>query len=195
MNFELTTRLNNYLIENKLDDAIQLAENQLKDIPKTDFHKILNRNLKHLAEPLTNFLTEFYQLAEKEIEVKAIYSEMNGFTINTDLWFIDLFAFTELGTLDDLDWLSDFEISAEESMVISGFEDLQSVYENIEGNEVMTNRDLNNAYEVCELIIILRLQELFQESLKIAIKNDLTWKNIPLFVTAHDSELIYEVKP
>jgi len=119
---------------------------------------------------------------------------MNGFTINYDLWFIDLFGYSELGTLDDLDWLSEFEYSSEKSMTISSFEDLQSVYEEYMENEKWRDKELEKASKICELLIILRLQELFKEAKIIATQRNLDWKDIPLFATAHDYDMIYEVK-
>src|SRR5690606_30433796 len=131
-----------------------------------------------------NYLNEFYKNAKDEIEVKAIYSEMNGFTINYDLWFIDLFAFTECGGLEDLDWLADFEVSSVDSMTITGFEELQSVYEDYMENEKWSDEKLEEACEICELIIILKLQELFRETKKLAIEKNFEWANISLFATA-----------
>ena len=40
---------------------------------------------------------------------------MNGFNINTDLWYIDSFAYGKDGglDLDDMDWLTDFETDSQ----------------------------------------------------------------------------------
>lgn len=194
MNFDLADQLNECLVENRLEKAIELAESELKKLPNSEFHKILNRNLESLAENLTYYITEFYSEAKNQFEVKAIYSEMNGFTINYDLWFIDLFAYKDLGTLDDLDWLAEFEISSNKSMAILGFKDLQSVFEDYMENEKWKDNELKKACEICELIIILRLQELFKKTKLIATQKKLNWNNIPLFVTAHDYDMVYEVK-
>lgn len=194
MNFDLADELKKYLIENRLDLAINLAEKKLNELPDTEFHKIIDRSLKALAENLVNYISTFYNNQKNTFNVKAIYSEMNGFTINYDLWFIDLFAYTEVGTLEDLDWLADFESSSDESMIINGFEDLQSVYEDYMENEKWKNKELEKACEICELIIILRLQELFKEAKDIANKRNLNWKDILLFATAHDYDMVYEAK-
>lgn len=188
MYFDLVGELNGYLLDNKLELAIEVAEKKLSDLSSTEFHKVISRDLKPLSENLTSYITDFYSQSKNKFEMKAIYSEMNGFTINYDLWFIDLFAYSELGTLDDLDWLSEFEYSSEKSMTISGFEDLQSVYEKWKVKE------LEKACKICELLIILRLQELFKEAKIIAIQRNLEWEHIPLFATAHDYDVIYEVK-
>lgn len=194
MNFNLADELNGYLLDNKLELAIEVAEKKLSELPTTEFHKIIGRNLKPLVENLINYINDFYSQSEKQFEVKAIYSEMNGFTINYDLWFIDLFAYTKLGTLDDLDWLSEFEYSSSNSMIISGFEDLQAVYEEYMENEKWKDKALEKACEICELLIILRLQKLFKEAKIIATQRNLNWKDTTLFATAHDYDMIYEVR-
>jgi hypothetical protein len=194
MNFDLAEQLNEFLLDNDLDKAINLTENKLSELPKTDFHKILGKDLKHLTASLANYIDDFYKTSKEKIDVKAIYSEMNGFTINYDLWFIDLFAFTKCGGVDDLDWLSDFEVSSYDSLTITGFEDLQTVYEDYMENEKWKDNDLVETCEVCELLIILRLQELFREAKKLAVDKKLESADIPIFVTAHDYDLIYQAR-
>lgn len=194
MNFDLAEELNEFLINNDLEGAIRLAEEKLAALPATDFHKVIGRDLKPLTQTLIDYIERFFKITKAKIDVKAIYSEMNGFTINYDLWFIELFAFTQCGGLDDLDWLTEFEVSSEDSLVIRGYEDLQAVYQDYMENEKWDNKDLEAACEICELLIILRLQELFKAARKIAIEQRATWTNVPLFVTAHDYELVYEVR-
>jgi hypothetical protein len=194
MEFDLADEVKKLVETNKIDTAIEIAENELKKIPVTDFHKVLGRNFLNLSDDLTEFITYFYTQAAKEIEVKAMYSEMNGFTINYDLWFLDLFAFKTCGGLDDTDWLADYEFSIEESMVLSGLEDIQAVYEDYMKNEKWSDGNLENAMEVCEIIIVLRLQELFKKSIDSAIEKKIEWSKIPIFATAHDYEILYSSK-
>ena len=192
---EISDKLYQLVAENEIDKAIEIAENHLKSLPKTDFHKIIGKNLLHLTNNLTNYISEFYNNYKNEFDFKAIYSEMNGFSINYDLWFIDLFGFDKCEGLEDLDWLGDYDYSTENSLKITGFEDLQNVYQDYMENEKYNDKELEKVCEVCELLIILRLQELFRESKKIAIEKKLDWSEIPIFATAHDYEMIYEVNP
>lgn len=191
---DIAEELDKLVLYNQLEKAIALAEGELTKLPITDFHKIIGKNLLHLSEPLEKYITDFYKNAKGKIDVKAMYSEMNGFTINYDLWFIDLFAFTKCGVLDDLDWLADFEVSSDHSMTIAGFEELQAVYKDYMENEKWRDEALDDAGEICELLIVLRLQELFKEAKKIAINKNLDWAEIPLLATAHDYDMVYEAK-
>lgn len=206
MNFELADKLYGLLESKKLNEAITLAENELRDIPTTDFHKILDRNLLHLSSDLAKYLKAFDKAAKyflkkkqgfiknlfrsgKEMIPAAYYCEMNGFTINHDRWFIDLFAFEQY-SLPDWEWLSDFDYSSESDLTITGFEDIQKYFQDVHENNRFEEPNINKAYEVCELLVILRLQELFKEAYK---TNKGDYDNIPMFVTAHDYELIFKV--
>lgn len=194
MEFNLDEALNELVANNKLGEAINLAEDKLSKLPKTNFHKIIGKDLRHLAVGLSEYLELFYKSAKEQIDVKALYAEMNGFTINYDLWFVDLFAFAELRGFDDFDWLADYDVPSEDGMVISGLEELQEAYRDYLENDKGSDEALTEAFEVCELIIILRLQDLFKEARKIAVNQKANWTNVPLLVTAHDSELLYEVR-
>ena len=205
MNFELADKLYELLESQKLDEAIVLAEKELKEIPTTDFHKILDRNLLHLTSDLGKHICEFDKSTKDVLKKKqgfiknllgsgkdtkpvAYYCEMNGFTINYDRWYVDLFSY-EKYSLTDWEWLSDFYDSTAEDLTITGFEDIQKVFEDVHENDRFEEPNILKSYQVCELIVILRLQELFRETYK-SSKNE--WTSIPMFVTAHDYDLIYK---
>ena len=204
MNFELADKLTELLEAKKLDDAIDLAENELRKIPETDFHKIIGKDLKHMTNDLKEFIQTFDKtttevlkkkqgflksifVTKNNIKPAAYYCEMNGFTINYDRWFIDLFSFDKFET-GDWEWLSDFYDSTAKDLTINGFEEIQKVFQDVHENKRFEEPNIDKAYEVCELIVILRLQELFRETYKSC---DSEWTKVPMFVTAHDYEMIY----
>jgi hypothetical protein len=204
MNFELADKLTELLEAKKLDNAIDLAENELRKIPETDFHKIIGKDLKNMTNELKEFIQTFDKSTKEVLKKKqgflksilgtksnlkpaAYYCEMNGFTINYDRWFIDLFSFDKFET-GDWEWLSDFYDSTAKDLTITGFEEIQSVFRDIHENKRFEEPNIDKAYEVCELIVILRLQELFRETYKSC---DSEWTKVPMFVTAHDYEMIY----
>lgn len=206
MNFELANKLAKLLEIKKLDLAIALAEQEMKNIPTTNFHKILDKNLLHLTSDLSKHINEFDKSTKeilkkkqgfiknlfgsgKEVKPAAYYCEMNGFTINYDRWFIDLFSF-ENYSLTDWEWLSYFYDLTANDLTITGFEEIQIAFEDVHENNRFKEPNIVTAYEVCELLVILRLQELFHETYKM---NQGDWNEIPMFVTAHDYELIFKV--
>ncbi|MEK6152560.1 hypothetical protein WIW50_04845 [Flavobacteriaceae bacterium 3-367] len=198
MNFDLQDKLNEYVKQDDLDSAIQIAETELSTIPQTDFHQLIGMNLLHMESELNSFISKFYSTVKRKYtfnfskKLEAFYCEMNGFTINYDRWFIDLFSYSEIG-LDDYEWLADFEYHTGKSLTLHGFENLQKVYEDVHTKEKYKIPEVKQAYEVAELLIILRLQELFRATYKSAKTEDLKWSNYPILVTAHDYEMIYRI--
>ncbi len=206
MNFELEEKLLELLNAKKLDEAINLAETELLKIPETNFHKIIGKDLKKQASALRSFIEDFDEKTTRDLkkrkgflklffggidEVKpaAYYCEMNGFTINYDRWFIDLFSFEKIET-NNWEWLSDFYDSTEKDLTIKGFEEIQSIFQDVHENAQFKEPNIEATYEVCELLVILRLQELFREAYQ---NSQSEWAKIPMFVTAHDYEMIYKV--
>ena len=213
MNFELADKLDNMLQEDKIDEAIEYAENELKKFPNTYFHKVLNNDLLHLKQDLENYLNDFFISASKfysgnkgllnsffkkktasDKKLKTIYSEMNGFTINYDRWFIDLFAYSFYNGLEEIDWLAEFEYHGEKSLTITGFEKLQTAFKDYMENEKWKDEELKKSMEISELLVILRLQQLFQQTYKEGTEKETVWTKIPILVTAHDYDMIYEMK-
>ena len=72
MDFDLVDELNRYLLDNKLELAIEVAEKKLSNLSSTEFHKIIGRDLKPLSENLTSYITAFYSQSKNKFEVKAI---------------------------------------------------------------------------------------------------------------------------
>jgi len=206
MNFDLADRLSDMLKAKKLGSAIELAENELKKIPVSDFHKIIGKNLYNLTGTLKEYIIEFDRQTTAELRKKqgllksifsskkpvkpaAYYCEMNGFTINNDRWFVNLFSFENYEE-NDWDWLSGFYDSTAKDLTITGFEEIQMAFQDVHEKDRLRESNIVKAYEVCELLVILRLQELFRETYR-GQEND--WSQIPMFVTAHDYDMIYKV--
>ena len=205
MNFDLADSLTKLLEEKQLDAAIEIAESELRKIPPTDFHKVIGKRLTNQSEKLKEYIIKFDESTTKILNKKksflaallnnetkrpsAYYCEMNGFTINYDRWFIDLFSFDKLDE-SDWEWLCEFYDSTTNNLTITGFEEIQKVYEDVHENNRFDFPNIKESYEVCELIVILRLQELFRETYRNQTDK---WSQIPMFVTAHDYEMIYKV--
>jgi hypothetical protein len=187
---ETEQRLESLVAQNEYAKAAVLAEEALDQIPQTPFHKIIGRNLLHLTEGTANYISGFFSESQKHIAVKAMYFEMNGFSINPDEWFFNSFAFSFCGNPDDpedTDWLADYEFSPLGSdFQITGYEDLQEVCAYFLKNWRECNSD---AQELFEYIVTIRFIELIANAVQFAKDHELAWKDIPIFGTTHDSAL------
>ena len=195
MNFELAEELGALLRADNLSGAITFAEGKLRQLAPTDFNVILGRDLTPLSKSLCDYMDSFYQRVKKRIKVKALYCEMNGFTINPDLWFLDAFAYDTFGGVEDFDWLADFdeENSTDESFVIKGMEDLQAIYEEYMEKEKWKDKKQQASSDICEMLVILRLHELLRETVKLGRQKKMEWADVPVFVTPHEyNDLIYK---
>jgi hypothetical protein len=192
MNFEFAEQINPDLERLDFEKALQFAENELRKIPLTEFHFVLDNSLLDQTNDLASWTENFYNLATKKNKVEALYFEMNEFDINTDYWYIDSFAFENDGGLDleNMDWLSDFDTDSQTEtktvFKIDGYEKLQKAFENIE----LETANLQNARDWCEQIIITRFMELLRIAHLTAKSRNLNWGKIPIYFTEHSYEFI-----
>lgn len=194
MNFD-SAEINKLVQANELDLAIQITKDQFAQLPSTAFHKVLDINWLPLAEPLAMQLDKFYKSAYRKIKsVKALYCEMNAFTINYDNWYMEFFAYSKSQGSDDFDWLADYDYAKNTALAFTNLEEVQSVYRDYIENKKYHDPTLRKAFEISEFYIILGVQQLFREAMEIAKGDKVKWATIPVYVAAHDyNELTYNV--
>ena len=105
---------------------------------------------------------------------------MNGFTINPDLWFCDAFECRRAGNGEGHEWLGAFDSSAEESLVITGLEPLQAVFDAQMSAGPLPD-EYKDARTLAVALAIVKVQQLLQAALPLT--NHL---RCPLWATAHD---------
>lgn len=173
----------------KIEEAIRETEAKLSQLPPSDFQQVIGKDLLHLQPALTSFLNYFYEAmtVEEELDMKALYIEMNSFTSQYDRWFLHVLAYESLHNLDNLDWLTDFSGESEKTLTITGYEALQKANEKYMQSEGYRDDNLKQACELHEFLVILRLQELVRHT-KVANKGKHPWAALPMFVSAHDYE-------
>lgn len=173
----------------KIEDAIRETEAALSQLPQTDFHQIIGKNLLHLKPGLSKFLSNFYEtmITEEEMDVKAIYVEMNSFSTQFERWFIHLLAYDSMHSPGNSDWLTEFSGESTESPTITGYEALQEANKQYMQTEGYRDNNLRQACELHEYLVVLRLQELVKLTVA-GQKGKAAWTNVPVFVTAHDFE-------
>ena len=173
----------------KLGEAIRETEAKLSQLPASDFQQVIGKDLLHLQPALTQFLDYFYEAmtVEEELEIKAMYVEMNSFTTQYERWFLHALAYESIPRLGDLSWLTDFSGESEKTFTITGYEALQKANEKYMKSEGYRDDQLRQACELHEYLVILRVQELVKHTLT-ANKGKAAWADVPVFVSAHDYE-------
>lgn len=192
MNVEFAEQINPELEKFNFSKAVDIAETELAKIPVTPFHGIIKNSLLHHTKELAEWIEDFYQLASGKYDIQSLYFEMVEFDINTDIWYIDGFAYdTDEGLdPDDMEWLSDFQtdsrIETRSVFKIDGYEKLQAVFETIDLN----TPDLKNARDWCEQLIIARYTELMRAAHLYAKENQMSWSEIPIYFTEHAYDFV-----
>lgn len=192
MNFEFAEKINPYLEQLNFARALDIAETELRKIPPTDFHYVLDKTLIDHADLLATWVGGFYNLSVQKNEVETLYFEINEFDINTEHWYIDCFAYSTDGGLDPeyMEWLCDYDTDSQTEtgflFKIEGYEPLQDAFENI----ALETDDLQNARDWCEQIIIARFIELMATTHRKAKDLNLNWGKIPVYFTEHSYDFV-----
>lgn len=177
----------------KIAEAIRETEAKLTQLPETDFHRIIGKDLLRLQSGLVKFLDEFYEAmtTEEELDISLLYIEMNSFSVEYKRWYLRLYCYEAIQGTASLDWLQEFSGESENMLTITGYESLQVANQKYMQSEGYRDNDLRQACELHEHLVILRLHELVKHTVE-AQKGIAAWASIPLFAGAKDFEdLIY----
>lgn len=124
----------------------------------------------------------------------VLYAEMNGFFINPDRWYFELFGIQHHGGHIRYGWLANVKAHHREEVALTGMESLQNVYAgHLEEAQTLERKgikldDFEDILGVTDLLIVLRFQDLIRRS--VPYMNQVKQS---ILVTAHDYDFIYEI--
>ncbi len=110
---------------------------------------------------------------------------MNGFNINADRWFFDVFAYEQYGGHNDYNWLSDWQSQYYPEMTITGLEPLQEVY----AGDAFWSGKYAAACDLTDLLVVIKFQDLIRRAVP-----HMRELEFPLLATAHDFDFIFEAQ-
>ncbi|PHR95539.1 MAG: hypothetical protein COA78_29930 [Blastopirellula sp.] len=181
--FKIQNELEPNLRKGDLDSCIERVINELKSIPDSPFHDAIKMVITNPVEEVAQYFDKFFETEAARFTLEAAYAETNGFNINPDLWYFDVFAFSSYGGLSDFEWLSEWQSDYFPPMQITGFEKLQEVY----GSDAFHNSEFDAASSIAGLLFLIRFQELIKRA-SVKMKH----LKFPLLATAHDYEFFYQ---
>jgi hypothetical protein len=173
------------LRDGKLYDCEQTVAEQIRRLPRSPFHNLLEAQISNRPSDAANIFDHFLEIESQRFSVAAAYVEMNGFDINPQPWFCDIFAYTAYGGHDDYDWLARPQSAKSPSYAISGLESLQDVYASTAGRE----KCFQDARNLSSLLIVIKFQGFMKK-----VAAEMTALRFPLLVTAHDFDFIAEIR-
>jgi len=122
--YKLQQELEPLIKVGQTETVIERLEAELRSLPTSDFHKVLDLNFTNTPHFIGKELEQFFKQESRRYDVAAIYLETNGFAINTGLWYFDLFGFKTYGGHTDYDWLAEWDSDDSSSPALTGMEEL-----------------------------------------------------------------------
>ena len=138
-------------------------------------------------------LNRFIEANEKQFDVKSVYFEMNGFDINYDRWYFDLFAYSSYSPkFDDTDWLCEWQSAPWPEFELTGMAAAQEAFAWYHEKRIWKSQpDFKPIYEAAMLLIMAK----FAGYVGSALRAGHLAKSIPILVTAHGFESIARYEP
>ena len=161
------------------------VEEQLRALPHSPFHIALELSITNEPAEAAAHFDDFFSAEAERFPIAAAYTEMNGFDINPDRWFCDLFAYVKDGGEIEHDWISDWQSEYFSDYTIYGLEQLQSVYANSLGD-----KRYREASYISSLLVVTRFQRFMENAVR-----KMKLLRFPLYVTAHDFDFIATIRP
>ena len=184
--FATMERLTPTLRRGDLETCEREVAKEIRALPGTPFHIVLDLSISNDPADAAAHFDRFFREEAARIEIAAAYTEMNGFDINPDRWYCDLFAYTADGGHDDYDWVSDWQSEPFEDYTITGLERLQAVY----ASKAFREKANHDAIYMSSLMVVVKFQRFMQRAAA-----HMKRLRFPLYVTAHDFEFMAAVRP
>jgi len=188
MNYEIWDEVDKR-IQNPVD-ACQFISDLMEKCNDKTFNSLIEANFTNSPSQIYSAVFAFSNERNKIFDLKAIYLEMNGFDINPDRWYFDLFGYDTVPENDDsLDWLTDWKSPDYPNITLTGLESIQKLYSNYMSKKLYKDEDKKQNEELATLLVMAKFCGLIAESLK----NNKT--AIHVYATAHDFDIIYHMNP
>jgi hypothetical protein len=183
--FALVEQLDPVLRKGDLANCEAAITDQLRSLPQSPFHIIHDLNITNPPEQVAAHFDNFIEYEEKRFPIKAVYTEMNGFDINPDRWYFELFGYRQYGGREDYDWLADWQSEDYPEMTVTGLEPLQKVY----ASDAFRAEEFFDASNITSLLVVVKFQDLIRRAAP-----HMRRLMFPLLATAHDYDFIYKVR-
>ena len=181
--FELQEELLPSLRARQLAACERKVAERMAILHPSPFHVALDLRITNHPNEVAAHFDKFFEQEAKRFKIRAAYAEMNGFDINPNHWFFDVFAFEAYGGHEDYDWLSDWQSLDFPRMTITGLESLQQIY----ASDAMQTKKFKEASDIAGLLVVIKFQDLIRRA-----ATCMQHLNFPLLATAHDYDFVYE---
>jgi len=195
---DLQEKIQVLLKSKNIDKAINLAEEELMKVPETEFHKILEKNLlnKELISVTKKIIDDYDKLVRAAIKNEwikpaAYKCKIHDFQDEGKIIY-DLSSYKKKKS-NNLEWLNDVNnmYDIHETKNIEYFTEVTDYFKKISEDNKFYKPENEKAYVPCEILLILRIIELFRETYKDSENYDRS--NIPMYISGEDNFLLYKI--
>lgn len=181
-------RVKAYLSKGQIDEAINDLESVLLSCKSDRFKSLIGSEFINNKTKIADEINKFIIFCEKSFEVKAVYLEMNGYSINPDRWYFDLFAYDTYEKVedDDLYWLAEWKSEDWPEITLKGMEKAQQDFDWYVYMDGHKDDLAKEASEYAELLVECKFAKLIEQT----ISTGTIQKKIPILAAAHDTNYI-----
>ena len=141
-----------------LDACERTVVEQIRSLPRSPFDLSIEVNISNSPADAARHFDRFFQVEAQKIAIAAAYTEMNGFYINPELWYCDVFAYTAYGGHAEYDWLSDWQTEGFPRYPIRGMEVLQAVY----ASRAYGEKSFRDAENMSSLLVVISFSSSYE---------------------------------
>lgn len=173
--------------------AISLLEEYISSRDSQKFACVVGASFLNPPTSVLGELNRFIETNEKQFDVKAAYIEMNGFDINYDRWYFNLFAYSSYSPqFDEAEWLCEWQSPSWPDVELFGMDSAQQAFAWYHEQQIWNSQpDLKPIYEAAMLLIMAK----FAGFIGSVLKTGRLTKSIPILVTAHGFESVARYEP
>jgi hypothetical protein len=183
--FDVAAELLPFVQKGDTSTAIARASAHLSAMPKSPFHIVMDVDFTNSPVDVASKFDAFIREQQLRFDVRAVYTETNGFDINPDEWYFDLFGYRDYGGIVDFDWISSWDSNSFASARLTGMESLQDVY----ASGAVLEKRFRRASEFCSLLVVYKFQSLIARSVPL-----MTEVKFPVLATCHDYDFVAEFR-
>jgi HEAT repeat protein len=184
--FAVMKRLRPTLLKGELESCELELASEMRIVPRSPFDLAAELSITNDPAEAAEHFDRFFNRESKRFAIGAAYTEMNGFDINPDRWYCDLFSYDNDGGHDDYDWLSDWQSKPFDEYQITGLEPLQDVY----ASAAFRDKKNRDASYLSSLMVVVKFQRFMQRA-----ASHMKLLRFPLYVTAHEFDFIASFDP
>lgn len=192
MDIDFADKINFYIESEQFDEAVKVASGELQQCKNRKFDSALTLNFDDQAESLAYWIEEYFVEINDEGNYKVLFAQISDFSMETDTWHFDIFAYERDGGVENPQWLDyfDFEIENDEVFPLLGCEQDEENFElyNILEQRNRLTDELVDAHDWAEQVVRAKAFRLAHLARRKAKELDLEWSDVVLYVGTHDDD-------